>query len=98
MVGMAFSIGSFFRPALPKPRRSVFIGVDPVITMLLTAEVTATPDATVVSPADVVAVPPVLKFVASAKENKPVGVGDDAAARPIAVDPLRASILTFTFR
>src|ERR1017187_5087876 len=93
---MAFSIGSPFSPAFPSPYRSTFIGVDPVMVMPVTREVTAEPAATVVSPADVDAGPPILKFFASAKENRAFGVGYDAAASPVAVSSVCPSQVTFS--
>src|SRR6266702_4245235 len=75
MVGMAFSIGSPFSPALPRPYRSTFIGVDPVITTPFTREPSDDPPAMVVTPAVVDAVPPRVITDAFAKLNSPFGVG-----------------------
>src|SRR5215469_13171030 len=88
MVGMAFSIGSPFRPALPSPYRSTFIGVADVIVIPVTRDCTATPAAIDVSPDVVVAVPPRVKMLALAKENRPLGVGYDAAASAGAPPPV----------
>src|SRR5258708_37698494 len=81
MVGMAFSIGSPFSPALPRPYRLTFMGVAPGMVIEFTSDPTADPPATLVSPAVVVAVPPMGNRGAFAKENRPFGTGDDAAAR-----------------
>src|SRR5262249_4944368 len=94
MVGMAFSVGSPLRPWFPRPYRSVFIGVVPVIVMPLTSDAIDTPDATVVSPAAVVAVPPNVITDAWENANRPLGVGYDAAARPVAVPSSRPSHVT----
>src|SRR5262249_44866113 len=91
-----FSIGSPFSPAFPSPYRSTFIGVVPLMVKLLTREVTATPDATDVSPPEVVAVPPRVKTDASENVNRPLGVGYDAAARATEVDSVCPSQVTFS--
>jgi hypothetical protein len=85
MVGMAFSMGSPFSPLLPSPYLSTFIGVLPVRTIPVTRDAMDTPAATDVTPALVVAVPPRVSTDAFAKENRPFGVGYDAAARPVDV-------------
>src|SRR5258708_3209666 len=74
MVGMAFSIGSPFSPALPRPYRSTFMGVAPVMVMPLTSDAMGVPPAMVVSPALVVAVPPRGNRDALENANRPVGV------------------------
>ena len=93
---MAFSIGSPFSPALPSPYRSTFIGVFPVIVMPLTREAIDTPDATVVSPPDVDAVPPSVRTLQSENVNSPLGVGYDAAARPVEVSSVCPSHVSFS--
>src|SRR5258708_2736277 len=75
IVGIAFSIGSPFRPALPRPNRVTFIGVAPVMVIEFTSELIADPPAMLVSPAVVVAVPARVIRVAFAKENSPLGTG-----------------------
>src|SRR5258708_33532094 len=94
---MAFSIGSPFSPALPRPYRSTFIGVLITIVIPFTSDARGVPPATVVSPADVVAVPPRVITDALAKENRPFGVGYDAAARPVEVSSVRPSQVTFSW-
>src|ERR1017187_3164864 len=94
---MAFSIGSPFSPPLPSPYRSTFIGVDPVMVMPVTRDATATPDAIVVSPAEVLATPPILKFFASENANRAFGVGYDAAASPVDVSSVCPSQVTFSW-
>src|SRR5215469_1996460 len=96
IVGIAFSIGSPFSPPLPGPYRSTFIGVDPVIVTPLTRDPSAEPPATVVSPAAVDAVPPIVMIDASENANKPFGVGYDAAARPVDVSSVCPSTVTFS--
>src|SRR5215469_8973463 len=93
---MAFSIGSPLRPWLPRPYRSIFIGVDPVMSTPDTSDASDVPPEMVVSPPEVDAVPPIVITDAFAKENRPFGVGYDAAARPTAVDSLRPSQVTFS--
>src|SRR5215468_5039416 len=61
----------------------------------VTREPTATPALTVVSPAEVDAVPPILKFVASENANRPFGDGYDADARPTLVDSVCPSKVSF---
>src|SRR5437016_3013907 len=75
IVGIAFSIGSPFSPELPRPYRSTFIGVLPVIVIPLTREPSDTPLAIVVSPDAVDAVPPRVITEASENANRPFGVG-----------------------
>src|SRR5882762_5297369 len=68
-MGMPFSNCSDFVPAFPSPYPSSRIGVDPVMVMPFTIDVTATPDATDVTFAVVVAVPPRVNTDASANVN-----------------------------
>src|SRR5258708_15864645 len=96
MVGMAFSTGSPLRPELPNPYRFTFIGVAPVIVIEFTSDPIALAPATLVSPAAVDAVPPMVNVVALAKLNRPVGVGEDAAPRPVDARSVRPSHVSFS--
>ena len=63
----------------------------------MTREPGGAPAATVVSPADVDAVTPMVITDAFAKENKPLGVGYDAAARPVEVSSVCPSKVSFSW-
>src|SRR5258708_23076347 len=93
---MAFLIGSPFSPALPRPYRSTFMGVAPVMVMPLTRDAMGVPPAMVVSPALVVAVPPRVNTDALENANRPLGVGEGAAARAVDVGSGRPSNVSFS--